>query len=98
MPKTHVIPLFQTWVKNVYSLCREGVVTSAQSYTGSLVTTPKATWVRVQPTGYTHTMDSFTPALYTVKFSLFNLLNTYLYTLSTAPTIKKRKENMKGIS
>ena len=84
--------LSQAWVKNVYSLCVEGVTTSVQSYTGSLLTMLKATWVRVQPTGYTQTMDSFTPGSYTANFGNFNLLNVHLYTLSTAPTIKKNKK------
>ncbi len=93
MHNIYTTSLFTAWVKNVYSLCVEGVVTSAQSYTGSLQNVLQLTTTRVQPLSFTHTIDSFTPALYTANFLNFNLLNRHLYTLSTAPTIKKKKEN-----
>jgi len=82
----------QAWVKNVYSLCVDGVVTRAQSYTGSVHNAIKTFTVRVQPIVITNSMDSFTPSLYTANFSIFNLLTGHLYTLSTVPTIKKIKK------
>lgn len=97
MRNIHATSLSTAWVKNVYSLCVEGMVNSAQSYTLCLLSTINYLRARVQPTSFTHTMDSFTPALYTANFPYFNLLSTHLYTLSTAPTIKKKKENKKGI-
>lgn len=96
MLNSYAIPLPQTWVKNVYSLCVEGVVKGVQLYTGGHTSTLVATEQRAQPTTFTHILDSFTPALYTVNFRNFNQLITHLYTLSTGPTIKKKKENKKG--
>lgn len=81
--------LFQTWVKNVYSLCVEGVVTRAKSYTGRPMNAPQSTQPRVQPLLFTQILDSFAPTSYTANFNYFNLLSSHLYTLSTPPTINK---------
>lgn len=85
-------PLSFAWVKNVYSLCVEGVVNSAQSYTGSLKASLQAIQIGVQPTFSTNTLDSFTPGLYTANFYRLPDTDYYLSTLSTAPTIKKNKK------
>ena len=92
MLKLRAISLSTAWVKNVYSLCVEGVVNRVQSYTAQLQSTICHLRLRVQPTSFTHSLDSFTPALYTANFPNLTDTNTYLYTLSTAPTIKKNKK------
>lgn len=84
--------LSTTWVKNVYSLCVQGMVTSARSYTGWVYSTVNTASPRVQPLTYTHSVNSFPPSLYTLIFRLFNLLSIHLYTLSTPPTINKMKK------
>lgn len=81
--------LFKTWVKNVYSLCVEGVITCAESYTARATHALQYIQLRVQPLLFTHILDSFTPASYTANFNYFNLLSSHLYTLSTPPTINK---------
>lgn len=88
MPNT--IPL--GWVKNVYSLCVEGVLTRVNLYTASLSTNNPTLHTRVQTLRFTQTFDSFTPSLYTPFSRILHLLSTGLYTLSTPPTIKKNKE------
>lgn len=92
MRNIHTIPLSFAWVKNVYSLCVEGVVTRAQSYTGGLKANLQAIQTSVQTPFSTNIVTSFTPSLYTANFAHFNLLNDHLYTLSTVPTIKKNKK------
>ena len=82
----------KTWVKNVYSLCTQGVITSAQSYTPLGQLPHNSQVVRVQPQVIPLFLNSFTPYSYTAFFSQFNLLITHLYTVSTAPIIKKKKE------
>ena len=91
MHNTHTTSLFKTWVKNVYSLWANTWITGAYMYTAVSNSTTHPAKQRVQPSTFTHYLDSFTPGLYTRKFSYFNLLNTYLYTLSTPPIIKKTK-------
>lgn len=85
-------PLFSTWVKNVYSLCVEGVVNRVNSSTYTYVGPLSPHSLRVQTPVLPNTMTSFTPFLYTAKLPLFNLLYSHLYTLSTVPTIKKNKK------
>lgn len=92
MLNIHATSLFSTWVKNVYSLCVEGVVNRAQSYTDTYKSTFTPNLTRVQPTTFTQLVDSFAPFVYTANFRYFNLLNAHLYTVSTAPTIKKNKK------
>lgn len=92
MHNIHTTPLLSTWVKNVYSLCVEGIVTGVQSYTGSLKSMQQAASQRVQLAFSTNTINSFAPTLYTANFTHFNLLSKHLYTLSTIPTIKKTKK------
>lgn len=83
----------KTWVKNVYSLCVEGVVNRAQSYTTlwTRAFNPYTLWV--QPSSYTHSVDSFPPSLYTSNIRYLTETKDYLSPLSTAPTINKKKEN-----
>ena len=83
---------FLTWVKNVYSLCVEGVVTGVQSYTGSLRTTLQASTARAQLPFFTHLIPTLQPTLYTAKNRQLTPTSYHLYTLSTAPTIKKNKK------
>ena len=89
MPSTS---LFQPWVKNVYSLGTDGVVTRAQSSTVTRTSLPKVTTERVKPQTFTHFFSTFTPPLYTRIVRSLSLLFTHLYTVSTAPTITKTKE------
>lgn len=92
MLNIHTTPLFSTWVKNVYSLCVEGVINSAHlspTMNNHLLTTLNQ---RVKLSFSTASITSFTPSLYTANFPYFNLLNIHLYTLSTVPTIKKNKK------
>jgi len=89
--------MLNTWVKNVYSLCVEGVVNRAKSYTGGIYQHSNPLTLRVQTLSFTQSLDSFTPSLYTPFFSISYLLTNHLCTLSTVPTIKKTKENKKGI-
>jgi hypothetical protein len=85
-------PLLSAWVKNVYSLCVEGVVNSGRLspiYQLPLTHYPS---LGAQPTSFTQVVDTFPPSLYTPK--ILQLTDTYshLYTLSTPPTIKKNKK------
>jgi hypothetical protein len=89
--------MLNTWVKNVYSLCVEGVVNRAKSYTGGVYQHSNPLTLRVQTPSFTQSLDRFTPSLYTPFFNFLHLLTAHLYTLSTVPTIKKTKENKKGI-
>lgn len=84
--------MFKAWVKNVYSLCVDGVVTSAHSYTPLASHYQLTTNTSVQPALYTTFINSFTPPSYTAFLTNLPLINTYLYTLSTAPIIKKNKK------
>lgn len=89
MRSTH---LFQTWVKNVYSMCAEGVVNGVNLSPLTNMHLPATSNLGVQPTVFTHTFNSFAPSMYTANFSHFNPLSIHLYTLSTPPTIKKNKK------
>ena len=81
------------WVKNVYSLCVEGVVNRAQSYTTLWTKALNHYTVWVQTISYTHSVDSFPPSLYTPKIQQLTDTRSYFSPLSTAPTINKKKEN-----
>jgi hypothetical protein len=82
---------FSAWVKNVYSLCVEGVITRVHSYTNFSPLRFIQLQLVVQTPLSPLFIDSFPPALYTAKNSFLPLIDTLLYTLSTAPTIKKMK-------
>ncbi len=92
----HSPTLFSTWVKNVYSLCVEGVVICGRSYTGWVQNVHAAIQTSVQPTIFTQVITTFPPALYTGKNNHLTDVNSELSLLSTVPTIKKMKENKKG--
>ena len=88
MPKT---TLFFAWVKNVHSLCVEGVVNRAYSYTGMYKTLTQGFGVWVKAQGFTQVIDTFPPGLYTPNFLQLTDTNYRLSTLSTAPIIKKKR-------
>lgn len=88
MPKN---TLLSTWVKNVYSLCGTGVAKCVNLYTSLYVTSTYSRTQRVKPTIFTQVLDTFPPSLYTPKFAFLPLENSHLYTLSTAPIIKKKR-------
>lgn len=96
MLKISTTPLFLTWVKNVYSLCVDGRVTGAQSYTGSLTASLEVIHLSAQAPQSTNTINRFEPTLYTAFFSHLPDTTNHLSTLSTAPTIEKTKKYMKG--
>lgn len=88
MPNTISI----TWVKNVYSLGirsgeRCGLLPTPLTLHHTVVTTPG-----VQLLFIPQVFSTFTLQLYTYISALFTLVKTYLYTVSTAPTITKTKE------
>lgn len=89
MPST---TLFLAWVKNVYSLCVDSVLKGVYSYTGTNFNYTNYVVGRVQTPLFTHSLDSFTPTLYTPTFTSLPLLITGLYTQSTPPTIIKKKK------
>lgn len=82
MPKT-------MWVKNVYNLLTRGVQTSAKSYTGVQSSVQQDYQTRVKPQYFAQTMNTFPPISYTAIFSSLPQEKRQLYTLSTAPIIKK---------
>ena len=84
--------LSPAWVKNVYSLCVDGVLKGVYSYTGTNFNYTNPVVGRVQNPLFTHSLDSFTPTLYTRIFTSLSLLTTGLYTQSTPPTIIKKKK------
>lgn len=92
----HSPALPSTWVKNVYSLCVEGVVICVRSYTGWVQNLHTVLDTRVQPSSNAQVITTFPPSLYTVKNSSFTDVTSQLSPLSTVPTIKKMKENKKG--
>ena len=84
--------LIRAWVKNVYNLCVHRVLTRVQPSTALLTTLTQAVRLRVQPQLIPKLTNSFAPYSYTALFSPLPLVNTHLYTVSTAPTIKKNKK------
>ena len=85
-------PLFVAWVKNVYSLCVERVVNGVRSYTTHQQTTINQLPTRAQLPFFTHLIPTLQPTLYTAKNHQLTPTSYHLYTLSTAPTIKKNKK------
>ena len=81
-----------TWVKNVYSLRMNSGIDSGKtvfSYTPPLLTPYPDS---VQTLGFTQVSTMLSAVLSTLKTSVQPLLNTDLYPVSTAPTMKKKKE------
>lgn len=91
MLNTLSTPLFQTWVKNVYSLWVPSGDTCVDSYTVAHTAQCKTASMGVKPQLSPQLTTSFTPSLYTVFFRQFNLLMGRLYTVSTAPIIKTKE-------
>ena len=87
--------MLKAWVKNVYSLCVEGVTTRAQSYTGSVIMSSPSYSVLVQPTVLPIFVDTLPTTLYTAKNALLPQINAHLYTLSTGPIITKTIEKIR---
>ena len=89
MPKT----MSFAWVKNVYSLRTDSGNNSG--YTAFSYTPPiyADTAIRVQVPSFTQVPTIFSAVLSTLKNGFQPLLNSDLYPVSTAPTIKKKKEN-----
>lgn len=88
--------LSPTWVKNVYSLCVEGVVICGRSYTGWVQSLSLTITGSVKAPLHTQVITTFPPILYTAKNSPLTDTISQLSPLSTVPTIKKMKENKKG--
>jgi hypothetical protein len=91
-------PLINAWVKNVYSLRIGGGLNSGymqRSYTALTYPTQQ---VRVQTPTFTQVSTMFSSALSTLKMNFQPLLIVDLYPVSTAPTIKRTKEKLKGNS
>ncbi len=88
--------MLKAWVNNVYNLWVQGVKTGANIYTGvvEILNASKTMWVK--PDFSTLTMNTFPPTSYTANLAILPQENTYLYTVSTAPTITKTKEKKKG--
>jgi len=84
--------MFNTWVKNVYSLRMTSGIEGGDiplSYTPPTLAYSR---IRVQTLSFTHVSTMFSAALSTLKNSYLHLLNSHLYPVSTVPTIKKKKE------
>ena len=92
MRNTRRTTMFVAWVKNVYSLCLQSTKTRGYLSTPQLLTTNNHSSTRAQLPFFTHFIPTLQPAVYTAKNSQLTPINYHLYTLSTAPTIKKNKK------
>jgi len=81
-----------TWVKNVYSLCVQGMENRGHLSTLRLQTSTHYQPASAQPTRFTQSIRNFPPTVYTPKNDQITPSNSHLYTLSTPPTIKKNKK------
>ena len=86
-------PLFQTWVKNVYSMWLTGVKTRGYLSPASRKKATIPVKHSAQISFSTHTMNTFPPALYTAIFAQITDVISYLSPLSTAPIIKTKEIN-----
>jgi len=84
--------MFKAWVKNVYSLCVEGVLNGVYTYTPFTPHYQLPSHQSAQPIKNALFINRFTPASYTPISSQLHLIYTHLYTLPTAPIIKKNKK------
>ena len=89
MPKT----ISFAWVKNVYSLRMNSGIASGESLVSYTPPTLALQSLWVQLPSFTQVYTHLSAVLSTAKITFFNLLNTQLYPVSTAPIIKKKKEN-----
>lgn len=79
------------WVKNVYNLLIDGVLHGAKVYTGWYKYRVRHGAMWVQTTKHTQTINMFPPTKYTAFLNKLPPIKPKLYTLSTAPIIKKMK-------
>ena len=92
MRNTRRTTMFVAWVKNVYSLCLQSTKTRGYLSTPGLLTTSDHPSIRAQLPFFTHLIPTLQPTLYTAKNHQLTPTSYHLYTLSTAPTIKKNKK------
>ena len=81
------------WVKNVYSLRTDSGMNSGNTQLSYTPPTSANSVIRVQVLSFTHVYTWLSTVLSTLKNQFQPLLIADLYPVSTAPTIKKKKEN-----
>ena len=81
------------WVKNVYSLRTDSGVNSGYNQYSYTPPTSASLAIRAQVPSFTQVYTVLSTVLSTLKNQFWPLLITDLYMVSTAPTIKKKKEN-----
>jgi hypothetical protein len=81
------------WVKNVYSLRMNSGIERGNTQVSYTPPTLAFTSMWVKAPSYTQVSTMFSSVLSTLKNAILPLLITDLYPVSTAPTIKKKKEN-----
>ena len=94
MPNTYtstLIHLPKTWVKNVYSLWAQGVVNRVKSYTALYINPTPGLQLGVKPQRIPQLVNTFPPGLPTSKIAQLTDVISRLSTLSTPPTIKKKR-------
>jgi hypothetical protein len=89
MPKTVLF----AWVKNVYSLRTDSGINSAYPPLSYTAPTRASLPMGVQVPSFTQVTTLLSAALSPLKNLFQPLLIADLYLVSTAPTIKKKKEN-----
>jgi hypothetical protein len=81
------------WVKNVYSLRTDSGMNGGYTPLSYTALTKAQTLTRVQVPSFTQVYSMLSTVLSTLKSHIQPLLIADLYPVSTAPTIKKKKEN-----
>ena len=81
----------QSWVKNVYSLWAQGVVNRVKPYTTLYTNPATATTLGVKPSFIPQLVNTFPPESPTPKIAQLTDTTDQLPTVSTAPTIKKKR-------
>lgn len=81
------------WVKNVYSLRKDSSMNSAYTHFSYTPLANASLSIRVQVPSFTQVSNIVSAALSTLKNQFQPPLIADLYLVSTAPTIKKKKEN-----
>jgi len=89
MPKTVLF----AWVQNVYSLRTDSGMNSGNTQLSYTPPTQAQTVIRVQLPSFTQVSSMLSTVLSTLKNQIQPPLIADLYPVSTAPTIKKKKEN-----
>lgn len=85
--------LSTAWVKNVYSLRMDSGIARGETSFSYTPPTPAFSRLWVQSPIFTHIPLRLSAVLPTLKNTYFHLLIHHLYPVSTAPIIKKKKEN-----